>query len=100
MDVPTCSTSINGSTAMLPFAWGTPLAIGAASSVDALPISSCPHAMSYLRPSSDVDLVSPVTACLVEVYGAEFGRGACAEIEPLLMMRPPRGSCAFMSLKA
>jgi len=25
------------------------------------------------------------------VYGAELGRGACAEIDPLLMMRPPRG---------
>ena len=49
------------------------------------------QAMSYLRPSSDVDFVSPVIACLVAVYGAEFGRGACAEIEPLLMMRPPRG---------
>ena len=28
--------------------------------------------------------------------GAEFGRGACAEIEPLLMMRPPRGVWSFM----
>jgi hypothetical protein len=46
--------------------------------------------MSYFRPSSDVDLVSPVIACFVAVYGAELGRGACAEIEPLLMMRPPR----------
>ena len=25
--------------------------------------------------------------------------GACADIEPLLMIRPPRGSCAFMSLR-
>ena len=24
------------------------------------------------------------------------GRGVCAEIEPLLMIRPPRGSCAFI----
>ena len=52
--------------------------------------------MSYFRPSSDVHLVSPVIACLVAVYGAEFGRGACAEIDPLLMMRPPRGSWSFM----
>src|SRR5436853_6288239 len=56
--------------------------------------------MSYLRPSRDVDLVRPVIACFVSVYGAEFGRGACAEMEPLLMMRPPRGSCAFMILMA
>ena len=54
-------------------------------------MSIWPQAMSYLRPSSAVDLVSPVIACLVAVYGAEFGRGACAEIEPLLMIRPPRG---------
>src|SRR6266702_1541821 len=25
-----------------------------------------------------------------------FGRGVCAEMEPLLMIRPPRGSCAFI----
>ena len=35
--------------------------------------------------------VSPVMACLVDVYGAELGRGTSAEIDPLLMMRPPRG---------
>src|SRR3954452_17725112 len=38
--------------------------------------------------------------CLVEVYGEENGRGACAEIEPLLMMRPPRGVWSFMMRKA
>ena len=36
-------------------------------------------------------------ACLVAVYGAEFGRGVWAEIEPLLMIRPPRGVWAFIS---
>ena len=61
-------------------------------SVRALPMSIWPQAMSYLRPSSDVALVRPVIACLVAVYGAEFGRGTCAEIEPLLTMRPPRGN--------
>ena len=66
-------------------------------SVAALPISICPHAMSYFRPSSEMLLVSPVMACLVAVYGAELGRGACAEIDPLLMMRPPRGCCDFIS---
>jgi hypothetical protein len=35
----------------------------AASSVNALPMSIWPQAMSYLRPSSEVDLVSPVIAC-------------------------------------
>src|SRR6187200_1497896 len=83
--------------AISPLACGTPLAIFAAISVDALPMSIWLHAMSYLRPSSEVDLVSPVIACLVAVYGAELGRGACAEIEPLLMMRPPRGDCDFIS---
>ena len=43
------------------------------SSVSALPMSIWPQAMSYLRPSSDVDLVSPVIACFDAVYGAEFG---------------------------
>jgi hypothetical protein len=38
-----------------------------------------------------VDFGNPVIARFVAVYGAEFGRGACAEIDPLLMMRPPRG---------
>ena len=69
-------------------------------SVAALPMSIWPQAMSYLRPSSDVDLVRPVMACLVAVYGAEFGRGAWAEIEPLLMIRPPRGSWSFISRNA
>ena len=73
-----------------------PSAIRSVISVAALPMSICPQAMSYLRPSSEMHLVSPVIACLVAVYGAEFGRGAYAEIEPLLMMRPPRGSCAFI----
>src|SRR5437660_2975638 len=85
---------------MDPFACGTPLFILAVISVAAFPMSIWPHAMSYLRPSRDVALVRPVIACLVAVYGAEFGRGACAEMEPLLMIRPPRGSWAFMSLKA
>jgi hypothetical protein len=37
---------------------------------------------------------------LVEVYAIELGRGVVAEIEPLLMMRPPRGVCAFIVRKA
>jgi hypothetical protein len=60
-------------------------------SVNALPISICPHAMPNGLPSSDRHFVSPVIACLVTVYGVEPGRGACAEIDPLLMIRPPCG---------
>ena len=58
------------------------------------------RAIVYLRQSSEMDLVSPVIACFVAVYGAELGRGVCAEMEPLLMMRPPRGTCAFINLIA
>src|SRR6202022_1078416 len=47
-----------------------------------------------------VDFGRPVIACFVAVYGAELGGGLCAEIDPLLMMRPPRGCCAFMILNA
>ena len=86
------STSIIGSATTEPFACGTPSFIRADMSVSALPISIWPHAMLYLRPSREVDLVSPVIACLVAVYGAELGRGACADTEPLLMILPPIGS--------
>src|SRR3954464_15742737 len=91
---------MSGSTAICPLACGTPFAIRAARSVAALPMSIWLHAMSYLRPSSDVDFVRPVIACFVAVYGAEFGRGAYAEIDPLLMMRPPRGDWRFMMANA
>src|ERR1700683_1472271 len=70
---------MQGSGWISPLAWRTPLAMRAVISVAALPISIWPQAMSYLRPSSEVALVSPVIPCLVAVYGAEFGRGACAE---------------------
>jgi hypothetical protein len=45
----------------------TPSANDAVMSVAALPMSICPHAILNRRPSSDVDLVSPVMACLVAV---------------------------------
>ncbi len=67
MALATCDTSKSGSGATVPLAWGTPLDMRAASGVSALPMSIWPQAMSYLRPSSEVDLVSPVMACLVEV---------------------------------
>src|SRR5262249_53700000 len=89
-----------GSASMDPFGWGTPFFIRSVMSVAALPMSICPQAMSYLRPSSEVDLVKPVMACFVEVYATENGRGACAEMDPLLMMRPPRGCWLFMILMA
>src|SRR2546425_1196450 len=96
----TFSTSIVGSMATVPFGCGTPLAIRSVIGVAALPISIWPQAMSYFRPSRDVALVSPVIACLVEVYGAELGRGVWAEMEPLLMIRPPRGSWLFKIMKS
>ena len=46
------------------------------------------QAMLNARPSSAVDFVRPVIACLESVYGAECGRGTCAEMDPLLMIRP------------
>ena len=66
----TCATSNVDSTFIEPSACAVPDGIRAVMSVAALPMSICPHAMLYLRPSSEVDLVKPVTACLVDVYGA------------------------------
>src|SRR5262245_31480708 len=91
---------MTGSTSIDPFGCGTPFFIRSVMSVPALPTSTWPQAMSYFRPSNEVDFVSPVMACLVDVYATDIGRGACAEMEPLLMMRPPRGSWLFMILKA
>ena len=70
---------------------------------------TCGHALRHLGGGianidlADRDIVlSPVQrrhlcqlhdARLVPVYAIEFGRGAVAEMEPLLMMRPPRGVC-------
>src|SRR5258707_3898300 len=85
---------------MEPSACVVPLSMGAAMSVAALPISIWPQAMSYFRPSRAMDFVRPVIPCLAAVYGAELGRGTWAEIEPLLMIRPPRGCWLFMILKA
>src|SRR5260370_11157627 len=96
----TCWTSMRGSTSISPFACMTPLTMACVISVAALPMSIWPQAMSYLRPSRDVDLVKPVIACFVDVYGAEFGLGAWADMEPLLIIRPPRGSWLFMILIA
>src|SRR6185503_20184112 len=81
----TWATSRRGSAAVWPLACRTPVANAAVMSVAALPMSIWPHAMLNRRPSSDADFVSPVIACLVAVYGAECGRGAYAEIDPLLM---------------
>ena len=63
----TCSTSNVGSTFIEPSAWAVPDGIRAVMSVAALPMSIWPHAMLYLRPSSEVELVRPVTVCLVAV---------------------------------
>ena len=48
-------------------ACGTPWVILSVSAVAALPMSSWPQAMSCLRPSREMHLVSPVIACLVAV---------------------------------
>ena len=96
----TCSTSISGSGTVSPFGWSTPWAMCPAIGVKALPMSIWPQAMSYFLPSRAVALVSPVMACFVEVYGDELGRGVWAEMDPLLMILPPRGSWSFMSLNA
>ena len=96
----TSFASIIGSMAISPLACGTALAMRAGSSASAFPMSICPQAMLYLRPSSEIDLVRPVIVCLVEMKGAELGRGACAEIEPLLIMRPHCGCWSFIILKA
>mmetsp|Transcript_20268 Transcript_20268/g.47331 ORF Transcript_20268/g.47331 Transcript_20268/m.47331 type:complete len:266 (-) Transcript_20268:1001-1798(-) len=68
--------------------------------VSAFPMSICPHAMSKARPSNANDFVRPVIACFVAVYGAVLGRGLSADTDPLLMIRPPLGTCCFMSLMA
>ncbi len=52
----TCSTSNVGSTFIEPSAWAVPDGILAVMGVAALPISIWPHAMLYLRPSSEVAL--------------------------------------------
>ena len=44
-------------------------------SVAAFPMSIWPQAMRYGRPSSDSDLVSPVSPCLVAVYGDRVRAG-------------------------
>src|SRR5258707_1263036 len=95
-----CVTSTVGSGAISPFACSTPEAIEAVMLVPALPMSIWPHAMLKRRPSRDEDLVRPVIACFVAVYGAECGRGTCAEIDPLLMIRPPCGCWSLIMTKA
>ena len=45
-------------------------------------------------------MAKPVTACFVAVWGAEFGRGAWAEMERLLLMQTPMDVWDFMILKA
>src|SRR5215831_3186322 len=64
---PTWSTSMRGSGRISRFACGTPSAMREASGVRALPMSIWPTEMSYFLPSSELALVRPVTACLVEV---------------------------------
>src|SRR5262245_66428445 len=78
----TFSTSIVGSIIVVPLGCGTPFAIRSVIGVAALPMSTWPQAMSYLRPSSDVALVSPVIACLVGGYRRELCGGWGDEVGP------------------
>ena len=64
------------------------------------PISICVQVILNFRPSRAVAFVRPSTACFVAVYPVACGRGECAAIEPLLMMRPPGGDWALNTLKA
>jgi len=91
---------MRGSGRTLPSACGTPLTIRAVISLAALPMSIWPTAMSNGR---------PFERCRFRQAGDRvFGRGVgdrsrprrVAEIEPLLMMRPPCGRCSRISLKA
>src|SRR5215217_4851020 len=43
---------------------------------------------------------SPLIACLVAEYAIDCGLGTWAEIDPLLMIRPPRGTCRRICPKA
>lgn len=38
-----------------------------------------------MRPSSEIDFVSPAMACLAEVWAGVLERGKCAKTEPLSM---------------
>ena len=58
---------MRGSTAIWPCGCICPAVERAVIGVAALPMSIWPEQMSNWRPSSAIDLVSPVTACLVEV---------------------------------
>src|SRR3569833_3037802 len=93
---------MRGSIILVPLGCGTPSpsTMRSVIGVAALPMSTWPQQMSYMRVSSEVDIVRPVTASLIEEYATENGRGAGAEREPFLMMRPPRGDWSFMILRA
>jgi hypothetical protein len=66
-------------------------------SVAALPMSIWPQAMSNGAAVQRGRFGEAGDGVLGGGVGAERGRGACAEIEPLLMMRPPCGACVFIS---
>ena len=64
---PTWSASMRASGMTCPCACICPFTDFAVIGVAALPMSTWPQAMSNGRPSSEIVLVRPVTACLVEV---------------------------------
>src|SRR6202521_89107 len=59
---------MRGSASTLPVACNRPRAVSSLRVVAALPMSIWPQAMLYWRPSSDSELVSPVSACLVDQH--------------------------------
>ncbi|TQM78798.1 hypothetical protein FHX81_1079 [Saccharothrix saharensis] len=54
-----------GSGAVVPSACRTPSPMRSVNGVAALPMSIWPQAMPWRRPSSEIDFVSPVMACLL-----------------------------------
>src|SRR5699024_12228286 len=71
----------------------------------ALPISALPMSMRVAvipcgLPSREVTAASPAKPAFEAAYGAEWGRGVWAAMDPLNRIRPPEGSCADMARNA
>jgi len=76
-----CSRSIRGLDRDLTVRLADAVSMACVISVGVCLMSIWPHAMSYLRPSSDVDLVKPVIACFVAVMERVRPRSV-ADMEP------------------
>src|SRR5712691_10524965 len=91
---------MSGSAATLPSAGGTPDAIGAEVSVRALTTINLAAGDVVLAAVEGRGLREAGDRVLGGRIGRRAGRGACAASDPLLMMRPPRGSWLFMMRNA